>query len=470
MAWKPKQIYKGQDSLDTGVIITETRDDNNGKVMTFHYPWMDEQPVYTIQEEPVVAVQEEPKQESRRTIKDIKDGEQTQPVTYIQEKENPTIEFYRHPIQTVGGRTIKLTSDIIDTFLNKPIGFVIDNVNDATNGGLYDVLGNKYVQGGFSLITPSRWVGTLRTGYAPWDERNTGLGSYELDNIFDTFFPMAGAGAFMKPIRGVINPTKATFNQVGNYYRVGKNLYKDAQRSGVIRANPNPKYKGRLDAQRKYYSDKLDELAETGYAIVEPWHGKAFNRELKFNNKKSLLHSQSWNDMDWDAPYFSENSTFWKPYIGDDIIVLEPSSNYKMIDIDSYGNKFGDKLYLPNSELGLRQVTPQYKGSFNVTPERYGAFYRLGSDGKFHNLIWERDKKLGIGGAAGVGLMGIGSNLPQYKKGSKIHIKKANRGKFTDYCGGTVTNECIQRGKNSSDPKIRKRATFAANARKWKKG
>lgn len=55
-----------------------------------------------------------------------------------------------------------------------------------------------------------------------------------------------------------------------------------------------------------------------------------------------------------------------------------------------------------------------------------------------------------------------------FKKGRKIHIKKANRGKFTEYCGGKVTQECISRGKNSSDPKIRKRATFAANARKWK--
>lgn len=54
------------------------------------------------------------------------------------------------------------------------------------------------------------------------------------------------------------------------------------------------------------------------------------------------------------------------------------------------------------------------------------------------------------------------------KKGNKIHIKKANRGKFTDYCGGKVTSACIAKGKNSPDPKIRKRATFAANARKWK--
>jgi len=53
------------------------------------------------------------------------------------------------------------------------------------------------------------------------------------------------------------------------------------------------------------------------------------------------------------------------------------------------------------------------------------------------------------------------------KKGG-IHIKKKNRGKFTEYCGGKVTEECIAKGKKSKDPKIRKRATFAANARKWK--
>lgn len=54
------------------------------------------------------------------------------------------------------------------------------------------------------------------------------------------------------------------------------------------------------------------------------------------------------------------------------------------------------------------------------------------------------------------------------KKGNKIQIKKSNKGKFTEYCGGKVTSECISKGKNSPDPKIRKRATFAANARKWK--
>lgn len=56
--------------------------------------------------------------------------------------------------------------------------------------------------------------------------------------------------------------------------------------------------------------------------------------------------------------------------------------------------------------------------------------------------------------------------LQLMKKGAKIHIKKENRGKFTDYCGGKVTSECIRKGKNSSNPKIRKRAVFAENARK----
>lgn len=58
--------------------------------------------------------------------------------------------------------------------------------------------------------------------------------------------------------------------------------------------------------------------------------------------------------------------------------------------------------------------------------------------------------------------------IPYLKKGSGIHIKKKNRGKFTEYCGGKVTDECIQKAKKSKNPKLRKRATFAANARKWK--
>ncbi len=56
------------------------------------------------------------------------------------------------------------------------------------------------------------------------------------------------------------------------------------------------------------------------------------------------------------------------------------------------------------------------------------------------------------------------------KDGNKIRIKKSKRGSFTRWCGGEVTDECIKKGKNSSDSAIRKKAVFAENARKWCNG
>ena len=61
-----------------------------------------------------------------------------------------------------------------------------------------------------------------------------------------------------------------------------------------------------------------------------------------------------------------------------------------------------------------------------------------------------------------------GGMMQLLKNGSGIHIKKKNRGKFTEYCGGKVTDACIRRAKASGNPTLVKRATFAANARKWK--
>ena len=56
---------------------------------------------------------------------------------------------------------------------------------------------------------------------------------------------------------------------------------------------------------------------------------------------------------------------------------------------------------------------------------------------------------------------------------SKIHIKPSKRGTFTKYCKSKgysgVTSSCIAQGKKSKSSAIRKKATFAANARKWKR-
>lgn len=56
----------------------------------------------------------------------------------------------------------------------------------------------------------------------------------------------------------------------------------------------------------------------------------------------------------------------------------------------------------------------------------------------------------------------------EFKSEGGIYIKPKNRGSFRQWCGGNVTDECIRRGKNSPNPKIRKKATFADNARHFK--
>lgn len=61
----------------------------------------------------------------------------------------------------------------------------------------------------------------------------------------------------------------------------------------------------------------------------------------------------------------------------------------------------------------------------------------------------------------GINVIGI------YKSG--IKIKKSRRGLFTEYCGGEVTQECINKAKKSKNPTLRKRATFAQNSRSWSK-
>jgi hypothetical protein len=58
--------------------------------------------------------------------------------------------------------------------------------------------------------------------------------------------------------------------------------------------------------------------------------------------------------------------------------------------------------------------------------------------------------------------------IPNFKKGSGIHIKKKNRGKFTEYCNGKVTQKCIDKAKKSGNKTLIKRAVFAENSRAWK--
>ncbi len=61
--------------------------------------------------------------------------------------------------------------------------------------------------------------------------------------------------------------------------------------------------------------------------------------------------------------------------------------------------------------------------------------------------------------------------MAKRKKKSKIYIKPSRRGAFTRWCKahgfGGVNARCIRAGLKSKDPRVRKMANFARNARKW---
>lgn len=129
------------------------------------------------------------------------------------------------------------------------------------------------------------------------------------------------------------------------------------------------------------------------------------------------------------------------------------------------GYDFANK-YLNNQEMSAmaKQRLTSLPNSFQALPEMntYNAFAFGG------NLF---DEVIGNGFNQVLPIMQQQEQTVQAaniaKDGGGIHIKKKNRGKFTEYCGGKVTEACIRRGKNSSNPTTRKRATFAQNARNW---
>ena len=129
------------------------------------------------------------------------------------------------------------------------------------------------------------------------------------------------------------------------------------------------------------------------------------------------------------------------------------------------GYDFANK-YLNNQEISAmaKQRLTSLPNSFQSLPEKntYNAFAFGG------NLF---DEVVGNGFNQVLPIMQQQEQTVQAaniaKDGGGIHIKKKNRGKFTEYCGGKVTEACIRRGKNSSNPTTRKRATFAQNARNW---
>jgi hypothetical protein len=61
-----------------------------------------------------------------------------------------------------------------------------------------------------------------------------------------------------------------------------------------------------------------------------------------------------------------------------------------------------------------------------------------------------------------------GIKMAKDKKWLSKLAPKLKKGAFTDYCGGNVTNDCIQKGLKSPDATTRKRAALAKTFRSIK--
>lgn len=123
---------------------------------------------------------------------------------------------------------------------------------------------------------------------------------------------------------------------------------------------------------------------------------------------------------------------------------------------------FEDRKYKLTGEVTLDKPLTTVGEVPNRSTLSYDA-EKMGADGIIYNNVYDN------GYDNNQVILSHKLHVPSNKKGSKIHIKKKNRGKFTEYCGGEVTNECIQKAKKSKNPTLRKRATFAQNARSWSK-
>ena len=67
---------------------------------------------------------------------------------------------------------------------------------------------------------PSRWVGTLRTGMAPWNPENPGFGDESLNEMFD----VVTAPRFMKDAKTVGSKAYAAAKQVPAAVNTGMRL------------------------------------------------------------------------------------------------------------------------------------------------------------------------------------------------------------------------------------------------------
>ena len=225
--------------------------------------------------------------------------------------------------------------------------------------------------------------------------------------------------------------------------------------------------------------------------VPEGDYKPAVLKKYPFLNK-SVGSFSTVRDLSFNFPYFQRGESIWpfKTQVQAEDLIAIPNDlpNVSWNKVSKFNTIFENEI----ANIGDK-TTPIINGKSNIFPSDKALFFRLNkstnkyepyeiiptSEGwgvysnKYNNGFSTTyfkypnytDEPINIKKNKQGGKMNI---LEFLKNGSGIHIKKKNRGKFTDYCGGKVTDSCIRRAKASGNPTLVKRATFAANARKWK--
>ena len=269
-------------------------------------------------------------------------------------------------------------------------------------------------------------------------------------------------------------------------YAIGKGLEKGYRAYQITK----PYIKGNNRLVQK--TQKAINSIKSRYPLVEnSSHGK-FNLSLSSKEQQALneevarAFSESGKPVNTTTDMFGESipdaKSEWIKFIkqqinknknfGQGVWHIDHINNIPKNNILTDGRKY---------QYTWWDVSPDIKNGHigSHTPEAHNVVYHFPAGSKGADIVWNSPiapsghmsyKKVGpIDISEAVKYKWNGKSwIQEYKSGGRIHIKPENRGKFTEYCGGKVTDECIQRAKRSGNKKLIKRAIFAQNSRKWK--
>lgn len=219
----------------------------------------------------------------------------------------------------IGARNLEVTTPDVEVIGKKQYPYQSAFNPYALTEGIQYALGNTVgkviepvskIPGAMPVLrtlTPSNWIGTLRTGIPMWDEKNPGFGdSYgdkQLNLLFDlgaSKVPISGVGRVLSKTpysqvykifndtgrdalnsalqwqakHPILNRTILPPNQAGHFYRVGSSpMIDDAVNTGLIRSRTGW-YHGALDRAIERHPQLLkyftrDELSNMNPANLE---------------------------------------------------------------------------------------------------------------------------------------------------------------------------------------------------------